>query len=307
LATTSDLAPTLARLGALLGSHGEPQPLDGGITNRNFKVRFGDADYVVRMPGKDTELLGIDRRGEWSATRAAARLGIGPPAAAMLENPPALVTKFVVGELATSADLREPDAIGTVARALRRFHDSGAALPVEFSAFRIVERYARMGRERGVWAPPTYRDALRRAHQVEGALKGPEHAPAPCHNDLLAANFIRVGEGFCIVDWEYAGMGDRYFDLGNFAVNNELDAPAEEVLLDAYFGEPPTAARRAALALMRFMSDFREAMWGVVQSAISTLDFDFDAYARTHFERLMALASDKRFDRWLKEARAARA
>jgi thiamine kinase-like enzyme len=303
----SDLAPILARLGALLGSHGEPQPLDGGITNRNFKVRFGSADYVVRMPGKDTDLLGIDRRGEWTATCAAARIGVGPPTAAMLDNPPCLVTKFVDGELVEAADLREPAAIRTVARSLRRFHESGTQLPVEFSAFRIVERYARLGRERDVRAPETYREMLRRAHQVEHALRGPDHAAVPCHDDLLASNFIRCGDEFCIVDWEYAGMGDRFFDLGNFAVNNDLDAGGEEVLLDAYFGTPPTTARRASLKLMRFMSDFREGMWGVAQRAISSLDFDFEDYANTHFDRLVATAHDREFGRWLKEARAARA
>ena len=62
-------------------------------------------------------------------------------------------------------------------------------------------------------------------------------------------------------------MGDRYFDLGNFSVNNELDDGGRGALLEAYFGEPPTPRRLAALRLMRFMSDFREAMWGVVQSA----------------------------------------
>ena len=100
-------------------------------------------------------------------------------------------------------------------------------------------------------------------------MSGPEHEPVPCHNDLLAANFIRGGEQHLwIVDWEYAGMGDRYFDLANFAVNNELDeARPRSTLLEAYFGEPPDARRLSTLRLMKFMSDFREAMWGVVQTA----------------------------------------
>jgi thiamine kinase-like enzyme len=307
LATVSDLAPILARLGALLGAHGEPQPLDGGITNRNFRVPFGGTDYVVRMPGKDTDLLGIDRRAEWTATCAAARLGVGPPTAAMLEHPPALVTKFVTGDHVEAADLRRPEAIASVAGLLRRFHESGTTLPVEFNSFRIVESYARMARERGVRAPETYREMHRRAHQIEHALRGADHTLVPCHNDLLAANFIRGADGFCIVDWEYAGMGNRFFDLGNFAVNNDLDAAGEEVLLDAYFGDPPTAARRASLKLMRFMSDFREGMWGVAQRAISALDFDFEKYAIDHFDRLVATAHDHDFDRWLKEARGHRA
>ena len=101
----------------------------------------------------------------------------------------------------------------------------------------------------------------------------------PCHNDLLNANFLDDGERLRIVDWEYAGMGDRFFDLANFSINHELDADAERERCSR-----PTSARCArrtsqALELMRFMSDFREAMWGVVQSAVSELDFDFDAYA----------------------------
>ena len=101
----------------------------------------------------------------------------------------------------------------------------------------------------------------------------------PCHNDLLNANFLDDGERLCIVDWEYAGMGDRFFDLANFSINHELDADAEHgAALAAYFGEVRDEDLQA-LELMRFMSDFREAMWGVVQAAVSELDFDFEAYA----------------------------
>ena len=104
--------------------------------------------------------------------------------------------------------------------------------------------------------------------------------PVPCHNDLLTANFLDDGERVRIVDWEYAGMGDRFFDLGNLSVNNGFAEADDERLLAAYFGEPSTPRRFAALRLMRIMSDFREGMWGVVQTAISALDFDFDGYAR---------------------------
>ena len=121
--------------------------------------------------------------------------------------------------------------------------------------------------------------------------EAPGDAPIrPCHNDLLSANFIVDGDRLWIVDWEYAGMGDPFFDLGNFAVNHELDADGEQTLLDAYGSEDAEA-----LVLMRFMSDFREAMWGVVQQAISTLEFDFRAYADEHFERLEQTAAEPRF------------
>jgi thiamine kinase-like enzyme len=99
-------------------------------------------------------------------------------------------------------------------------------------------------------------------------------------------------------------MGNRYFDLGNFSVNNELDDPGQAALLEAYFGEPPGDRRLATLKLFRFMSDFREAMWGVVQSGVSELDFDFSEYATKHFERLHDAAADPRFDDWIEQASA---
>jgi thiamine kinase-like enzyme len=128
--------------------------------------------------------------------------------------------------------------------------------------------------------------------------------PVPCHNDLLNANFILDSAGVRIVDWEYAGMGNRYFDLGNLSVNNGLREADDERLLAAYFGAPCTERRFACLRLMRIMSDFREAMWGVVQGTISTLDFDYAEYATRHFARLEESASDPRYPTWLKDARA---
>ena len=140
---------------------------------------------------------------------------------------------------------------------------------------------------------------------VTVAVDGQEdHAPVPSHNDLLTANFLRDGgERIQLIDWEYAGMGDRWFDLGNFAVNNEFDDDQETQLLEAYFGEPPDERRRATLKLFRFMSDFRETMWGVVQTGVSELDFDFRDYAQKHFDRLEKAGSDPRFEDWIEAAR----
>ena len=124
----------------------------------------------------------------------------------------------------------------------------------------------------------------------------------PCHNDLLNANFIDDGSRIRIVDWEYAGMGDPFFDLGNFSINHELTADEDRLLLEAYDREPAQRDRLARILLMRIVSDFREALWGVLQQGISTLDVDFVAYAGEHFERLLAGASTPAFERALREA-----
>jgi thiamine kinase-like enzyme len=300
------LSKAIERLSEMLGApEGEPVPLEGGITNRNFRARFGDDDVVIRLPGKDTEMLEIDRRAERAANEGAARAGVGPEVVALLDDPPCLVTRFIAGEPMSAEDLRAPNTLGEVAAALRRVHGS-ADLPVGFSPFRIVEDYATRAVERGAEVPADYEWGHGLATRVEGAMAGSEHAPVPCHNDLLAANFLRGEDGIRIVDWEYAGMGDRHFDLGNFAVNNELDREQEADLLAAYFEEPAAPARLGSLRLMRFMSDFREAMWGVLQSALSDIDFDFRGYGAEHFERMRDTASDPEFETWMEDAGAPR-
>ena len=300
-----ELTEVIATLSALLGPRaGAVRPLDGGITNRNFRVTLGQHDYVVRLPGKDTNLLGIDREAESVANERAAELGLAPKVAAKLESPACLVTCFVEGHEMTPEELRRRDSVGQVAASLREFHDSGLTLPTEFQVVDIARDYAEVARERGGEPPQAFEDSLASAREVvEAVSDDPEHSPVSCHNDLLPANFLRGDERIVIVDWEYAGMGDRFFDLGNLAVNNGFGDEDEDRLLEAYFGEPPTARRQAALKLFRFMSDFREAMWGVVQSSVSDLDFDFDAYASKHFKRLGETSGDKRFGTWLEEVR----
>jgi len=137
----------------------------------------------------------------------------------------------------------------------------------------------------------TIPDAFRRAHELADRIEASfSSAPSPlttCHNDLLNANFLRDGDHIWIVDYEYAGMGDVFFDLGNLAVNNGLDEAAQERLLQHYFLGDVRDRHRARLALMTLMSDFREAMWGVVQQAISMLDVDYVDYAGRHLSRML--------------------
>jgi len=190
--------------------------------------------------------------------------------------------------------------LAQIAQLLARLH-SCPALPTSFDVFRLVERQ----RELAVGLPDSYDDVMALAARIEAALSGPEHEHVPCHNDLLTANFVRDGRKVCIVDWEYAGMNDRYFGLGNLSVNNGFGPEDDRALLESYFGEPATERRAAALPLMRLVSDLREAMWGAVQQGRSTLDFDYAGYATEHFERLERAAADPRVEEWLAVAAVA--
>ncbi len=296
-----ELNGILSRLEASLAPlRGAPSELGGGITNRNFRVTLGDGDYVVRLPGKDTELLGIDREAERLATDAAAQLGIAPAVAATLDD--CLVTRFVSCSTLDASEVA--NEVEQLARDLRAFHDCDVHLPTRFYVPALLGDYAAIVQARTGALPAAYAETVRVAERICAAVK--LDRARPCHNDLLAGNVIRAQDDgrLMLVDWEYAGMGDARFDLGNLSVNNDFDEATDERLLSAYYGAPPSDSQRAALALMRVLSDAREAAWGVVQGELSDLDFDFESYAQEHFERLHAATAQPLFAQWLQSAAA---
>jgi thiamine kinase-like enzyme len=293
----------MQRIPELAGHELSISPLSGGITNRNYLVAAAGLGQrlVVRMAGNDTHLLGISRDVEHAATVAAAGVGVGPEVLAFIRPEGYLVTRFIEGQPLHQAAVHSPETIVRVADSLRRVH-GGPAIPGLFVPFRLVELYRALAGDRGVRVPAEYELAHATARRIELALFGRPAMLRPCHNDLLNANFIDDGVRIRIVDWEYAGMGDPFFDLANFSVNHDLSADEDAALVTAWDGAPPEPVSLARLALLRVVSDFREAMWGVLQQGISTLDVDFVGYADEHFDRLLHNASTPSFERALREA-----
>lgn len=278
------------------------EPVEIGITNRNFKVTLPDGTaWMLRLPGERTEVLGIDRQCEAEAARRADALGVGPPVLGELPGMGTLVTRFVGGRHAVDdAEFaaRLPEVVG----ALRRFHGSGP-IAGRFPIFRVVEWHARDAESNGVAPPALYRELHARLRATEDAFAAAPTAPVPCHNDLLPANVLFDDGRVWILDFEYAGMNDVFFDLGNLAVNASLTPDAEEGLLRAYFGDV-TASRWARLQLMKIMSELREGMWAVVQQAISTLTHvDFVAYADERLGNCARLLDRPEVTGWLADAR----
>ena len=271
--------------------------LGGGITNHNFKIEVDGAAYVLRMGGAKTGLLGIDRAVEHAASLRAEEIGIGPPVADFIASEGWLVTRFIEGRPIAVEEMSSAATLPRVAEVLRRLH-SARAIPGRFDSFAVVDIYRSEAEANGVRIPKEFARAREGADRISAA-RGPQPL-VPCHNDLLNANFLDDG-AIRIVDWEYAGMGDRFFDLANFSVNHEFGVEDDGRLVAAYFGTE-RVSDLASLRLMRFMSDFREAMWGVLQSGISELDFDFKGYAAKHFDRMEQTAADRKFAGYLKGA-----
>lgn len=303
LMTSGEIEALLRRVPGWERSQIELAPLHGGITNTNYVARIDGLAAVVRVPGERTELLGIDRANEAEAARRAAELGIGPAVLGELPEVGTLITALVPGRHLDPTPFTA--RLADVVQLLRAFHDSGP-LRGAFPIHRVVEWHARDASSHGVVPPRSYGLLHQQSRRIEAAFAANPLPPVPCHNDLLPGNvlFALEGDGTWLLDFEYAGMNDCFFDLGNLSVNCGLDAHADDELLRLYFGSV-TPARLARLHLMKMMSEFREGMWAVVQQAISRLDTDFVAYAAERLGNCERIAARPQFEQWLDDAAGA--
>jgi len=260
------------------------EPLPGGITNANFLVDLGTEKVVVRVPGRGRDLLGIDPASEVAATTLTAALGIAPELLAVDEELGCLVSRFVAGRPIPLEEMARQPMLGLVTDTLKRVHGAGR-VDTTFDYFAVIERYHEHAAARGVLEPFDFPSA--RAVMGAVARARPFRATVLGHNDLLNANFLFDGS-VRILDWEYAGMTDPFFDLANLSVNHGFDDDTDTALLRHYFGECGEAVL-ATLSLFKLVSELREAMWGVLQLAVSDLDVDFAAYAGEHATRYQSL------------------
>lgn len=272
--------------------------LGGGITNSNYRIDTGEESFVLRIAGADTELLGITREHEYAANLAAGKLGIAPEVIYMIRPEGYLVTRFISARPFPPEEITQSDNILRVMELVRTIH-SMPKIPGTFSVFRTVEEYGKTARRYKVEFPEKFDWLMERTREAEAALKSDAETLRPCHNDLLNANFL-IGDRVYILDWEYAGMGDIFFDLANFSDHHELSDAQDRWLLECYFGKV-TDKQIAHLKIMKVLSDLREAMWALVQIGISDLDFDYRGYGNKFFARVFENINDPHWDQWIKE------
>ena len=271
--------------------------LGGGITNRNYRVRIGEESFVVRIPGEDSHFLGINREREYACNVAASSSGVAPEVVHFLRPENVLVTRFIGGPTMSAETMGNEESIGKAVRAIKLIH-GGPPFPGMFSVFRVVEDYRKVAESHDVVLPERIDWIFEKTKEIENTLLRHPEDVAPCHNDLLPANFIDCGDRFKIIDWEYGGMGDPYFDLGNFCVNNVLKDDQDAMVCREYFGEISDFTM-ARLKIFKVLSDIREAMWGMVQVGVSKLDVDYREYGNKHFDRFIKNLEGPRFSRWL--------
>jgi thiamine kinase-like enzyme len=274
--------------------------LSGGLTNTNHLVEADGDRYVVRIPGTSTELLAVDRVNERHNAAAAATTGVSPRILEVLEDVDVMVLEYIDGTTMSAEKLRDAAMAPRIAASLRRLH-AGPRFLKDFDMFRLTEFYLQVCAEHDVRIPDGFEERRAVVAAIERALAARPLATVPCHNDLLAENYIDDGEQLWIVDFEYSGNNDPTFELGDTAQECGFDADLRAALCEAYFGEA-TPALLARMELQAAMADVGWTLWAAIQAKISTIDFDFWGWAEERWARATTMFGSHGFGGLLRDA-----
>jgi thiamine kinase-like enzyme len=290
----------IERIGLLKGLDPKLSELHGGLTNQNYLVEADGAKYVVRIPGMATELLAVDRVNERENAAAAATTGVSPRILEYLPDLSVMVLEYIDGKTMSGEDLRADGMAARMAESLRRLH-AGPRFRQDFNMFRLVEYYLTIVEQLDVLIPEGFYERLPTVSEVERAVAVNALPSVPCHNDLLAENYIDDGRQLWIIDFEYSGNNDPCFELGDTAQECELDSEGRAALCEAYFGrlDPVQLAR---MELLAFTADVGWTLWAAIQAKISDIDYDFWGWAEERWGRAVTLMDSSDFSRLLSEA-----
>ena len=270
------------RTASLAGRPRTVTELPGGLTNRNYKVTTPAGTFVARLSDGGGDLLAIDRDCEYRNAVTAAAAGAGPPVIEYRPEDRLLVIGYLPGRTLRPADVAAAPNIARIARACRLLH-AGGRFGNDFDMFDIQRRYLAVARSRGFAIPAGYDDLTPHFQAAQAALAVRADGTVPCHNDLLAANFIDDGDRIWLIDYELSGNNDACFELGNIAAESHLDTGALTELVAAYYGRP-RKNKVARARLLGLAGMYGWTLWGAIQHAASPIDFDFWSWAMERFE-----------------------
>jgi len=268
----------------------------GGMTNIVHLVETKNINLIVRIPGKGTEDY-INRSTEYKNAKAAWRAGISAEIIWADVNSGVMVSKAINRIETMTANLFSSRK-GSPARAgyaLAKLHNSGETFDFRFELFNMIDDYLKILSTKDVDLPEGYNDIVKGAEPIKELLETNPIPLAPCHCDPLCENFLDDGKNMWIVDWEYSGMNDPLWDLGDLSVEAGMNEDQENEMLKAYFGKEPTAAQKGRVIIYKAMCDLLWTLWGLIQLADKNPADDFWAYSIERFERCKVLMQNSIF------------
>jgi thiamine kinase-like enzyme len=276
----------------------------GGLTNRNYKVTLGPERYVLRLAGAGTSEY-IDRAAEAHNARVAAAAGVNAKVLHLEVESGTMLARYIDDSLTMSeAAFKDLGRVERAGSTFRRMHRHTEPFTGRFDVFAQIDEYLALLRRNQARIPDGYEALQKEADVARRVLSERPAMLSPCHNDPLAENFLDAPERMYLVDWEYAGMNDPMWDLGDLSVEAGFGPEQDEALLGAYFEGTPPAAQRGRMVLAKGLCDLVWTLWGLLQVMNDNPAEDFWGYSINRFERCKRLLASDQFAAALAAVRA---
>jgi thiamine kinase-like enzyme len=253
-----------------------------GLTNRNYVIKHGDNKFVVRISNEDSNCLGINRNAEIEAMLAVADLDIGAQIIDYSVEKNYMITKFIEGVKWSDEDMKIPSNIQRIGKLFKQIHNS-KKIAYTFSPYKDIEDRVEFAKENHLELPDNIEELLAKLHKIKKMRQMDPNIPIGlCHNDPFSNNYIDA-RNLKLIDWEYAGMGDIYFDLACICMS--FTDTERDLLLTTYFGQWDESVI-AGIEQMTYVAYFWNAMWAVVQSRLKDADHDYKGIGTYLFSQL---------------------
>ena len=257
----------------------------GGLTNRTYKVEYGECQaVVVRIPGEGTADM-ICRDDERKSTELACQIGIDTELFYFGEDGTKIMHYIADSETMSAERLQEEENIHRVADIFRRLHNCGEDTGVPFEVFGMAANYERVIDQYYIEMYKDYQKIKELVMNIKNQVDAQgEVEKVPCHNDSLCENWV-YGEGkLHLIDWEYAGMNDAMWDLADISIEASYNEEQDLVLLKRYFGGEPTNYQMQRFIANKLYLDYLWTLWGKTRVPFS--GDDMEQYALERYERL---------------------
>jgi len=273
--------------------------LTEGITNKNYKVTVNEKSYIVRIPGEGTELF-IDREVELHNMLSASNSGVGAHIFKYFRPDYIVISDFIDGKVMSAESFKNKNLIIKALEAIKKINTEGKFTST-FIMFDYFDTYLQLTKNHSMKMPNNFTDAEKIVDKVREKFLKNMPELAPCHNDLLAENFIDQGDRMRIIDWEFSGMNDPCFEIGDFSVEQGFGEDEDTLIIETYFGAFDES-KFARMSIYKSMADILWTLYAMIQNHFSKIDFDHWEYGIKRFNRAMNNMHSDKFSQWLKNS-----
>lgn len=264
----------------------------GGMSNKNFKVTKGVYEYVLRVPGIGAEGM-VVRSNEEQNSLQACKMGINPPIRYFNSETGIKLADFVKNaETLNRATIQRPSNMKKIANIFRTLHHSHVRFGNEFNVFKEILNYEYLLEKAEGKMYEGYEPIRKKVFQLEDYLNQLGVSVKPCHNDLVAENFLKAEDGtIYLIDWEYSGMNDPMWDIAALFLESNFTDESKDYFLSHYFdGNEPENARKKIL-VYQILMDYLWTVWTCIKEAQGD---DFGTYGMDRYTR--AIENLKKID-----------